>query len=322
MPVSGPMNVGEMFESVVKLIGRTFVRALILGAVLLAAPALLLGVSWSGIAGSLGALVEQNTADPTAIPDFALLIGSLAIIGVAVVLFMICALLMRVAMMRLMCADMEDDLMDWGAAIKGAFALRTLKLIGAWMLIGLLGTFAIAVPVLGMALIDPGIGALVMLLLIPLGFWLAIRWLFLTQAIVWEDADVMQAFSRSAYLVEGFWWRVFGVVLLFAIASQMALSIILTPVSFVAMGGFFASYFTLMMDMTPGGIPDPAVLGDLFSSIGYGMVIFIVLSILLTSIVETAYQVVIYYDLRARKGEFTRPAPPAEDEVLDFNTTS
>lgn len=320
MPVSGPMNVGEMFETVVKLIGRTFVRTLIVGAILLAAPALLLGVTWSALATSFGAMVEHGAVDPTAAPDLSLLLGSISIIVIAVMLFAVCALLMRVAMMRLMCADMEDEIMDWATALKDSFALRTLKLVGAWLLIGLLGTFAIAVPILGMALIDPGIGALVMLLLIPLGIWLATRWVFIIQALVWEDADVMQSFTRSSYLVEGFWWRVFGLFILFAIAAQMALSIILTPVSFVAMGGFLASYFTLLMDMTPGGTPDPAALGDLFSSIGYGMVIFVVLSILLTSIVETAYQVVIYYDLRARKGEFTRPAPPAEDEVIDFNS--
>lgn len=320
MPVSGPMNVGEMFETVVKLIGRTFVRTLIVGAILLAAPALLLGITWSALATSFGAMVEHGAVDPTAAPDLSLLLGSISVIVIAVMLFVVCALLMRVAMMRLMCADMEDEIIDWGTALKDSFALRTLKLVGAYLLILLFGTVAIAVPIFGMAVIDPGIGALVFLLLIPLGVWLAIRWVFIVQALVWEDADVMQAFSRSTYLVEGFWWRVFGVMLLFSIASQMALSIILTPVSFVAMGGFFASYFTLLMDMTPGGTPDPAVLGDLFSSIGYGMVIFVVLSILLTSIVETAYQVVIYYDLRARKGEFTRPAPPAEDEVLDFNT--
>ncbi len=317
-----PLSVGEMFETVVRLIGRTFVRSLMLGAALLAGPTLLLGFSWSGIADSLGPILEQSAADPTATPNLALLLGSLGIIAVAVTLFIVCTLLMRVAMMRLMCADMEDETMDWVVAIKDAFSLRTLKLVGAWILIGLLAIAALTVPIIGIAAIDPIVGVFVTLLLFPLGFWLAIRWIFMSQAIVWEDADVLQSFSRSAYLVDGFWWRIFGLFILFSIASQMALSIILTPVSFIAMGGFMASYFALLVDMGPDATPDPAMIQDMISSIGIGMVIFVMLSILLTSIVETAYQVVIYFDTRARKGEFSQPAPPAEGEALDFNAIS
>ncbi len=51
-----------------------------------------------------------------------------------------------------------------------------------------------------------------LLLIIP-GIYLAIRWYFVTQAVVVEGARGTKALSRSGDLVRGNWWRVLGIVL-------------------------------------------------------------------------------------------------------------
>jgi hypothetical protein len=43
------------------------------------------------------------------------------------------------------------------------------------------------------------------------GVWLAVRWYFIPQAVVLDGARGVAALRRSAALVNGTWWRVFGI---------------------------------------------------------------------------------------------------------------
>jgi hypothetical protein len=80
-----------------------------------------------------------------------------------------------------------------------------------------IGTFAMLVVAMILAAIAIVIGFV--LLIIP-GFYLLIRFLFVSQAIVLERKGIFEAFSRSGELVSGFWWRVFGyAVVLFLLVA-------------------------------------------------------------------------------------------------------
>jgi uncharacterized membrane protein len=70
-------------------------------------------------------------------------------------------------------------------------------------------------------------------LLVP-GVYLAIRWYFVPQAVVIEGARGPAALSRSGQIVEGFWWRTFGLVLLANIAVAIPGFLILAPFSAIA----------------------------------------------------------------------------------------
>lgn len=83
----------------------------------------------------------------------------------------------------------------------------------------LLGALIIVV----LALIIPAVLS-VILIGIPVLLLLAVRWLFWGQAIVIEGLGPVGALQRSWYLVEGSWWRVFGIALVFLLIS-IALSI-------------------------------------------------------------------------------------------------
>jgi hypothetical protein len=65
-------------------------------------------------------------------------------------------------------------------------------------------------------------------LILP-GIWLAVRWYFAPQAVVVDGRRSVGALERSAELVSGSWWRVFGVVVFATIAVGIPGTLIEVP---------------------------------------------------------------------------------------------
>lgn len=57
-----------------------------------------------------------------------------------------------------------------------------------------------------------GVAAGLLALVLP-GIYLAVRWYFAAQAAVIDGLEPRAALARSGELVEGSWWRVFGLLL-------------------------------------------------------------------------------------------------------------
>ena len=74
--------------------------------------------------------------------------------------------------------------------------------------------------------------ALGFVLLIVPGIWLAVRWYFVTQAVVVDGRRGSAALERSAELVDGSWWRVVGIGLVF--------NLMVAPVGYAAGAGIRA----------------------------------------------------------------------------------
>jgi hypothetical protein len=66
------------------------------------------------------------------------------------------------------------------------------------------------------------------LLVIP-GIWLLIRWLFTPQAVVLDGRRGTGALARSAELVNGAWWRVFGIWIFTVIVAAVPTAVITVP---------------------------------------------------------------------------------------------
>jgi hypothetical protein len=66
------------------------------------------------------------------------------------------------------------------------------------------------------------------------GIYLAIRWYFVPQTVVIEGARGPVALSRSRLLVEGFWWRTFGLVVLANLATTIFGLFVTTPFTAIA----------------------------------------------------------------------------------------
>jgi hypothetical protein len=75
--------------------------------------------------------------------------------------------------------------------------------------------------------------ALGLLLIVP-GIYLFVRWYFVPQTVVLEDAREAGALRASGRLVEGAWWRTFGLILLVNVAAILAAIVIGAPFSAAA----------------------------------------------------------------------------------------
>ncbi|MFF7485988.1 glycerophosphoryl diester phosphodiesterase membrane domain-containing protein [Streptomyces luteogriseus] len=106
--------------------------------------------------------------------------------------------------------------------------LITVGVVTVGALPGLLVTLAgssgagIALTVLG--IIGAGIVAL----------WLAIRFSLASPALMLEKQGIKKAMSRSAKLVQGTWWRIFGIQLLATLIANVVASIIVIPFTLLA----------------------------------------------------------------------------------------
>ena len=89
-------------------------------------------------------------------------------------------------------------------------------------------------PVFGAVLIAAAGVVLGLFLLIVPGVWLFVRWLFVPQAVVIDGRRSVAALQRSAELVTGSWWRVFGIAIFTGIAVAIPAALISLPVDALA----------------------------------------------------------------------------------------
>ena len=86
---------------------------------------------------------------------------------------------------------------------------------------------------LAIALAALGIVLELALLVIP-GLYLLVRWYFVPQVVVLEDARGPDALARSGELVHGAWWRTLGVIALANIAATLPGLLFISPFSALA----------------------------------------------------------------------------------------
>ncbi|RFU85362.1 hypothetical protein DY218_17755 [Streptomyces triticagri] len=67
-----------------------------------------------------------------------------------------------------------------------------------------------------------------------LAVWLMVRFSLSSPALMLEKQSIRKSLGRSAKLVKGSWWRVFGIQLLAAILVNVVVSIIVIPFTFLA----------------------------------------------------------------------------------------
>jgi hypothetical protein len=117
-----------------------------------------------------------------------------------------------------------------------------------------------------------GIAAGFVLLILP-GVYLFVRWFFVPQAVVIENARGWPALVRSGEVVQGFWWRAFGLVLLITLAVAIPGLLLAAPFASIADSTGHA-YWALAGTMLAAAVTAP---------------------------VPALYSIFLYYDLLARR---------------------
>lgn len=67
-----------------------------------------------------------------------------------------------------------------------------------------------------------------------LAVWLMVRFSLASPALMLEKQGITKSMSRSAKLVRGSWWRVFGIQLLATVIANIVASIVVIPFTFIA----------------------------------------------------------------------------------------
>ncbi|NGO13668.1 hypothetical protein G5C60_40275 [Streptomyces sp. HC44] len=119
---------------------------------------------------------------------------------------------------------------------------QLVKLFGLTFLLPLIGIGIVAVGTLPgflIALAGGGDGGVALAVLGGMAagvvaVWLMVRFSLASPALMLEKQSILKSVSRSAKLVRGSWWRVFGIQLLATIIANVVASIIVIPFTFLA----------------------------------------------------------------------------------------
>lgn len=112
---------------------------------------------------------------------------------------------------------------------------RLLPLAGLTALLAVGSVLLLGVLILpGLLMENIGVALLGVLVAMPLFVWLWFRFVLASPALMLERAGVLTALRRSAKLVRGAWWRVFGITLLTGLITGLVSMLITMPFTLVA----------------------------------------------------------------------------------------
>lgn len=210
----GPKTLGDIVNETFSIYGKglwTFVAIVIV-------PQIIMFVLGAVIFIPLVFFGIGDIADPSSFffdfTEFELTVN----IGLAIVLVLVLSVisvivnaLMQGALIHAVSEQTARQTSNFGQSYSAAWK-RIGNLIGAALLVGL------AVALMAITIIG-----------IPVAIYFSVRWSFILQTILIEGSGITESLSRSSNLVEGDWWRVFGimlVVVLIVFAISFALGFI------------------------------------------------------------------------------------------------
>ncbi|MCC0097900.1 hypothetical protein K7B10_24610 [Streptomyces flavotricini] len=113
---------------------------------------------------------------------------------------------------------------------------QLLRLLGLTLLLGIGGAALVGVLLLpGIALGSLGLGILGGFAALPLVLWLGIKFSLASPALMLEKSSVATSLRRSSRLVQGSWWRIFGITALTGLITTFVSAIIVWPLTAVGL---------------------------------------------------------------------------------------
>jgi hypothetical protein len=311
-PPFPPLTLGDIFEKTFSLIGKTFFRNLCIAVLILLFPIILMAIATDDFYSSLADMqvtVHQVQSEPGL--DLILsILGTLSFFLIATLVFALGVLFAEIAISIVVSNEILSHPITFSDALSELFDLKWLYgigqavlkffiFVGGIIILGIIIAIFAALSKLLMGLMV----VLCLLVLIPVIAYIALKWYFSLTAIAVDDLTIIESLRASWYLVEGYWWRTFGILLLLSILTQFAISIVTLPITFGSMWDVYKEYFT-MLGKTGGNI-NPEMLKNLEKSFGPGIAIGSGIGALFSLLVTPVYTVVLYYDLRARENTGT-----------------
>ena len=224
-----PRDAGALLRDAFSVYRRHFWTFLAIGAIVVVPSELIVG----------GVGLEQLSASYDATPSFAeaAIPGAVAFLVVAPLVTAICVFALR-------SVAAGDSPRARESVVKG-FEMFTPLFVAV-----LLAALGIA---LGLLLIVPGI-------------FLFVRWYFVPQVVVLENARNAEALRASGRVVAGAWWRTFGLIILVNVIALLAALVIGAPFTAAAESADLAIW-SMIGQMLAGAITQP--FGALYSTLLY-----------------------------------------------------
>ncbi|MFI5670152.1 hypothetical protein [Streptomyces sp. NPDC051704] len=170
---------------------------------------------------------------------------------------------------------------------------QLLRLLGLTLLLGIGGALLVGVLLLpGIALGSIGLGLLGGFVALPLLLWLGIKFSLASPALMLEKSSVATSLRRSSRLVQGSWWRIFGITALTGLITTFVSAIIVWPLTAVG----------LAIGLADGGV---AGLEDGTAATGWAALILsavgAVIAQTITMPIQSGVTVLLYVDQRIRR---------------------
>ncbi|MEV6787623.1 hypothetical protein [Streptomyces sp. NPDC051098] len=172
---------------------------------------------------------------------------------------------------------------------------RLPQLLGLTLLLPLMSAGIMAVALVPGLLIGGGAGVALAVLgglaAGPVILWLMVRFALASPALMLERQGIIQSLRRSAKLVQGAWWRTFGVIALTLLLTLLVSMIIAVPFSVIA----FAVDGTGFGDLFSGTTPEFGWAFLIITGIGS------VIASSITYPISAGVTVLLYIDQRIRR---------------------
>jgi hypothetical protein len=238
-----PLGVGEILDGAVStarahwrtVLGLTLGIAVLMTVVSTLVTGLLLGDN-----SGLDALQSEQT--PSVDDALAALTAALSALGVTGIVTLVGTVVATAMLTIVVSHAVLGRPVTLGASWRDA-APHVPRMLGLTVLVALIVVGAFVVGVLpgfllgaaGSAGGGAALGVLGGLAGLAVGVWLWVRFCLAAPALVLERQKVLGALRRSAKLVRGNWWRIFGVQLLALILVRVIAFIVRTPAGLIAM---------------------------------------------------------------------------------------
>ncbi|WP_242442223.1 hypothetical protein [Streptomyces sp. CB02460] len=250
----GPLKLGDIFNGAFSTLGRYWKQLLAVGATLYGGALVLVGVAvavaYGAVSDHLDRLFALEDGESAPSGD---VVPVIVAFGVVVLLGFLAMVIASAVVYAAVPAVLQDAVLGrpttFSAVWRRAWA-RTPAVIGTLLLVGLitmvpmvLAVGALTAGIIAAIATDGGgsavalivVGAVCFLAFVPLVLWLWVRLALAPATAVFENQGPMASLRRSALLVRGDWWRIFGIMLLASVIASTVGYIIQLPFNLLGM---------------------------------------------------------------------------------------
>ncbi|MFE4216343.1 hypothetical protein [Streptomyces sp. NPDC056844] len=268
-----PLKLGDVLGGAFSTMGRYWKQLFGLAAALYGGAALLMGaavaVAYSAVSGHLDHVISLDYDESASSTDIVPLVvagGVLALLGI--VTMAIVSGLMYAAVPAVLQEAVLGRPAAFAAVWRKAWA-HVAPVIGALILTALVATVPVLLVmaafigvIISVLTMDSGggaatavtLGILGALVTGPLAAWIWIKVCLAPAAVVFEGRGPVAALRRSAELVRGDWWRIFGITLLAALIAGAAGYVIQIPFSVLGLFPGMIGTASLEEDPSPTAV--------------------------------------------------------------------